>query len=406
MMHLKRMAAILLAALVLASCLCGALADEESFYTPVTGTSATFRKYLVLDQNANVPGVTFTFTIAPGSAQAAYVDQDTGARYAAVYAGDDARVTGAPTAGTAAFAATDAKLTTVATGDQVTLASGEAYVVKNVSVDFSGVSFKEPGIYRYVITEDANTYNGVTNDSATTRVLDVYVISDLTQDPTGKTLKIAAYLLHTGDDAAPLSAGGEDGTAVVDKDDGFTNSYATKNLTFKKLVAGNQGSRVKYFKFTVTLTGGAAGTVYTVDLTNADATAGDKTNPASVTVGEDGTVTQDFWLKHGQSISILGIALNSGYTITEDKAALDADKYTVTATVEGDTKSGDVDIAMDANYAVSDTGLTENATVTYTNTKDGTIPTGVMLTIVPGVVIALIAVAGLMLLRRRRAEHR
>ena len=33
-------------------------------------------------------------------------------------------------------------------------------------------------------------------------------------------------------------------------------------------------------------------------------------------------------------------------------------------------------------------------------------PTGVMLTIGPGVVIALIAVAGLMLLRRRRAEHR
>ena len=57
------------------------------------------------------------------------------------------------------------------------------------------------------------------------------------------------------------------------KDKGFTNEYATQDLTFSKTVTGNQGSREKYFQFTVKISNAVAGTKYDVDLTNAVASA-------------------------------------------------------------------------------------------------------------------------------------
>ena len=44
------------------------------------------------------------------------------------------------------------------------------------------------------------------------------------------------------------------------KDKGFTNEYATQDLTFSKTVTGNQGSREKYSQFTVKISNAVAGT--------------------------------------------------------------------------------------------------------------------------------------------------
>ena len=57
---------------------------------PDANLTTTFKKYLVMDENANVPVANFTFKIAPGKAVAA-----SGSRV--IYAGNDSsRVTGSP----------------------------------------------------------------------------------------------------------------------------------------------------------------------------------------------------------------------------------------------------------------------------------------------------------------------
>ena len=191
----------------------------------------------------------------------------------------------------------------------------EKYAKKTATLDFSACAFTEPGVYRYVITE-SGTNQGITNDADLTRIVDVYV-NDASDD-TGKKLTIAGYVLHSNEDDDPDVAMGDDagstGAYVATKSQGFTNSYDTSDLTFRKEVSGNQASRDKYFEFTVKIAAAVPGTVYQVDLTGADATSGSnastiaentgKTNPDSLTIGEDGTVTQKFYLQHLSLIHI------------------------------------------------------------------------------------------------------
>lgn len=160
----------------------------------------------------------------------------------------------------------------------------------------------------YIVTE-SGTNQAVTNDADATRVVDVYVndASDNAEDRTVSIdykLKIAGYVLHSNaDDAPDVSLGennGSTGSYVGTKSQGFTNSYDTSDIFIAKHVSGNQASRDKYFEFTVKITDAVPGTVYDVDLSDADATTKanaatitaneGKTNPATLTVGADVTV--------------------------------------------------------------------------------------------------------------------
>ena len=384
---MKKWTSILLAVLMVSLMVfspVSALAEQVT-YTAIPGTTVDFNKYLVFDADANVPNVTFEYEIAAGEAVAAANGK------AAVLAG-----VGTPTVGTAAFTTADSKLTEVAAGDTVTLDAGEAYVKKAVTIDFSGCSFDEPGIYRYVLTEketaDAmgTTYDTQLGDgfTAKTRYVDVYV-----QDE-NNILKVMGYVIHKDTEAPAVSdAMGTTASGQDNKSDGFVNEYATKNLTFDKTVTGNQGSKDKYFAFTVTISGAVVGTKYDVDISGAEAKSGhtsatiadnqDKDNVTELTVGADGTVTQIFYLKHGQSITIKGLAEGTQYSITEN-----AEDYKSTK-----TDSGNGTIAA------------EDVTVNFVNERSGAVPTGVMLTVVPGVVIVAIAVVALVLLGRRKKEE-
>ena len=73
-----------------------------------------FKKYLIVDQDATVPNITFEYSIAPGEGIPA---SD----------GNMEVLPGIPgaTVGTATFASTDTTNTTVTTGDQVTLDAGD-----------------------------------------------------------------------------------------------------------------------------------------------------------------------------------------------------------------------------------------------------------------------------------------
>lgn len=394
------------------------MAEGKDAYTAVAGGKATFEKYLIMKDNAEVPNVTFRFTAAP----AEKIDASKDAGTLKVYKG-----VGTPTIKDVTFAPADTKTTYDAVQDlpsgvnvqkqtdgkttnkdNLTLGDGEKYARKDVTVDLSGISFNEPGVYRYVITEAANATNaanGISNDADDTRILDVYV-----EDTGAGALKVAGYVLQNGDATGVVKT---DGSGVAEKSKGFANKYTTNDLTISKTVKGNQASRDEYFKMTVTLSG-IAGNVYNIDLTNADATTkkngvneGTYTNPSTITVGADGTVKQEFWLQGGQSIVIKGITANASYTVAEDPATVDAEAYTPTAAVTGDdAKKDSTKIAMDTtSYAVTDDALTKDTTVAFTNTKEGTIPTGIIMSVAPYAAIVLLGGAGATIVMRKKKEE-
>ena len=380
--HARFLTTLLAAVLLVAAALPSAFAFK---YTAVAGTSTTFYKYLVMDVDANVPNATFAFTVAPGTAIAATENR------VAVLAG-----IGTPTIADVTFAPTDST-TAGLPSDTDTATAGLQYATQTAKVDFSGISFTEPGIYRYIVTETATTNQGVTNDESATRTLDVYVTDN------DGALEVSSYVLHTGTDAP--AAGTDKGSADVsntgdklgDKSAGYTNTYDTSNLTFSKTVSGNQASRDKYFAFTVTIRGAVAGTVYDVDLTKADVNISANPNDATTCIGNavtqpqrltvpaDGTVTQVFYLQHGQEITIKGLAKGTEYAVTENP-----EDYKQTAP---DNASGTI--------------VSEDVTAAFTNTRSGVIPTGVLLTVAPFAAIMAVGAVGILVMvgkKRKRAE--
>lgn len=396
----------------------------NSYGTGVAGGTTKFNKYLVIDEGDLVPELTFAYSIQAGTA----ISADIANNKVAVYAGPVVKngdVVTAPTVGTAAFTSTDTAATTVATGDSVTLTSGKAYAKKEVSIDFSGVKFTEPGVYRYILTEQEITdakgisydtqLKDTTNGTAKQRILDVYV-TDNSTTTAPPALAVSGYVLHELAYAPTKDATGygthdtdadESTTDVVelaDKSDGFVNSLTAYDLEFGKNVNGNQASHDKYFAVTVTLNGVLPNTSFVVSYAddsnrntkdgNADINIAANPNaattvitsevvqPTTISVPNDKTtVSQTFYVQHGQSIVIRGIPTGTQYTITENE-----EDYKPSVKVNNDDRS-------DTNSASGT--ISEDTLVSFINTRNGVIPTGVLLSVAPWVIAGIVIIGGI-----------
>lgn len=363
----------------------------------VTGGSAAFDKYLVLEKQANVPNATFNFTIAAGQAIPASVGADDANTSPQVLAGVQ------PTAVTitpATFSPADQTKTAVATGDVLTLGADEKYADKTVTVSFANVDFPAPGIYRYLITESATSIPGVTNDATTTRTMDVYVTSDA-----AGALSVSGYVLHDGTDIAKAAGASGGADSYGNKPSGFTNRYATSDLTIAKNVDGAMASRAKYFKLDLSITDAAVGTKYTVDLSNAEATTSAGTNPAEITVQTGGTATASFYLKHGQSVKVQGVTANTVYTVAED---LDANEgYRPYYKLDSGTTQGTKTQGSSCQPAGDHTIGADDDVVTFTNERNVTVPTdastGIFVTAGVGVA-ALAALVAFFASKKKKEE--
>lgn len=360
--------------------------------------TTTFDKYLVMDKEANVPIASFSYAVTAGQAKSYDIDGKT----FEVLAGVDASkvsVTGTG-AGVISYAPGD----TTASDENALVKnydnSTEKYAKKTATLDFSNCKFTEPGVYRYVITE-TGTNQAVTNDADATRIVDVYVYDD--SDADAKKLTIAGYVLHSNENDSPsLSMGENNGTAGSyddTKSQGFTNEYDTSDLTFRKEVSGNQASHDKYFEFTLNIADAVAETVYDVDISGADSVSGSnsatieantgKTNPTKLTVGEDGTVTQKFYLQHGQEVTVNGLAKGTTYEVLENKE---------------DYKSTEAGVAGYED-AVDGTVASEDINTSYLNTREGIIPTGVAMTVAPFAVVTLLGGCGVASILMRKKDN-
>lgn len=434
-------------------------------YTSVNGGTTTFDKYLVMDNKANVPNVTFTYSI---SAPENNIAADTTNGKLAILKGvgtpsfksNDLANTGSNTAGEVKFIPTDSTIAekdvnthkdtvSFSTTDDIT---DEKYAKKTLTIDFSSVTFTEPGVYRYIIAE-SGTNQGVTNDTTLKRTLDVYVEdakawydaqtdkTDLIDPGNTKQLKVTGYVMYSDD---ITTAPGSEGTPAGTKSSSYTNTYNTHDLTFSKTVTGNQGSKDKYFKFTVTIDNLTQGTILDVDLTNADSTeikaspnvattviTSNYTNPAqlvantttsSYTVGDGTTestkkITATYYLQHGQSIKIMGIPDGASYTIKEGyedytpSVAIkapeeDSNNWDNISGEQGTNLIAGSNDSINKEYSVSDSVIKADAQADFTNNRSGFIPTGIILSVAPTAIIGLIVIGGIVFLIIRNKKRK
>lgn len=391
--------------LTMAMLLNGTTVFAANQYTGVNGSSVNIEKYLVVKSTAKVPNVTFNFTITGKTGIDASTDG------VQVFAGNDAsRVEGTPTIGTAVF--TDADTTyntaqdlvstgiqfTTGTKDPVALTTGQSYAKHDVSVDFTNVKFKEPGIYRYEITEKVDTTGTVTNDADDTRIMDVYVI-----DEKG-ALKVQGYVLHNNESAVK-----QDGTSATGKAVGYVNKMEARDVKVEKKVTGNQASHDEYFKITLKIEKALKNTTYAVDLTNADATTttnGANTtihkNAATITTDNSGNATVEYWLQDGQSIIVYSMNIGATYEMNEDKEAMNKEGYvaTITSTDKNDAiTNGDYKVSGNIEKTDSD-----QINISFSNERSGVIPTGVIMTVAPFAAVTLLGAAGMVTIKMRKKE--
>lgn len=265
----------------------------------VAGGTTTFDKYLIMKKNANVPNATFSYNVSvPTDDDVAehlegaekYKTQDTNNDYLSVRKGiygiDENGEKVLPTVTNTVFKAGDQTYDEVqkartnkesesytdkaddgvrlydgtlygysvfgddgSVNPDVVLKKGQKYAKHTATVDLSKITFYEPGIYRYKITENDTTEKGITNDWAV-KYLDVYV-----ESADDGELSIAGYVLHSSQTMQPKGDSASPGSNNPDeKNKGFKNEYNTGDLVLEKKVTGNQGFRDQYFKFHIDIT--------------------------------------------------------------------------------------------------------------------------------------------------------
>ena len=341
----KLMAIVMVFALIFA--FAAIPASAATTYTPIGG-STTITKNLVVESDANIPDITFGYTITRGTPVAAtsntieILASEVGASIG------NAAFSNSDTANTIAGLPTDAQ------GSPTT---GKKYAQKSVTVTFPANSFTKPGVYRYVINETDGQKPGVTYDT-TSRYLDVFVVAD----PATNVLSVDSYVLRNS-----ATTIGTDGAYTSDPDvksSGYTNTVTQYDFQFSKAITGNQGDKNKLFTFTLNITNAIPGT-YPVE------TTGVSSNVSSITIGSDGTYTGNIDLTDGSVVRIVNLNKDAVCTVSED-----AEDYTPTYVIDNGSSvsgnnSGQITLA-DADHSVA-----------FTNTRNGIIPTGVLLTVAP-----------------------
>ena len=360
----KRLAAILMAAVMMTAIAVPAFADDGQTDNASSTTSSeaaakagdkdagkitsmAFTKTVDAANETYQPEETFTFTVAGVGVTSGETYDDH-----VVYAGNAAGVTGTITADS------------VKTNNE--LMGKQIY---NSSLDFSGISFPQPGIYKFTVSETQGSNADMKYD--TTRNLYVYVRwTDNTQTAT------EVY-------GAAMSKD----TSTGKKSANFENEYKKTNktqedfqdLTISKTVTGSQGDISKYFEFTLTITSGSNRKYYNVS-TVADNTEEGKNK---IEAGKPYT----FKLKHGQSIVIEDLSGNDSYTVSENNYTADGYK----------TKIG-----SDETRTKTETMPRSATTVAFENNKEAVNPTGIIMNYGPYIaMIVAAAVLGFVFLRKR-----
>ena len=241
-------------------------ASAETTYTPIGG-STSFVKNLVVDSDANIPNITFTYSIKRGTAVPATTSPIPTIEILVSEGGGG-------TVGTAAFSNNDTQNTInglPTDADPSSPTPDKKYAQKNVSISLPNTSFTKPGVYRYEITEKTdNPLPGVTYDPNPIRYMDVFVLANENDE-----LYVQNYVFRKA--ATKIDLQGHYVDDPDEKGSGYINILTQYDFDFSKTISGNQADKNKRFAFTLNIQNALPG-VYKVE-TN-DVTG----NPTSITV--------------------------------------------------------------------------------------------------------------------------
>jgi hypothetical protein len=327
-----------------------------------------------VDKDANIPDITFSYGISAGSAS----DPDT----------DEMEIMAGPTTGvtvgTAAFTSADTASATAGTPSASD--TEHKYASKNVTVTFPANIFTKPGVYRYKITQNEPGTSGVTYDANEERYPDVFVVDN------AGTLSVNTCKLTTAATTIDPQTGATNTTYNNAKSSGYTNEITQYDLIFNKVITGNQGDKNKVFDVTLSVSNAVPGT-YVVQTTDDVRTTDDATEkPTTITITAGGSQTVTYKLTNGSQVKIIGLNSGAKYTISEDN-----DDYTATYKINSGT-------AQNGN-TTSEQTLSANTTVEFTNTRNGIIPTGIIIAIAPYVIgLCLFGAVVIFMLGRKKRQ--
>lgn len=247
----------------------------------------------------------------------------------------------------------------------VTFNEGDTGTEKNISITYP--TYASVGIYSYTVKETPGNTAGMTY-AEKEYTLVVYVVND---DVNGG-VKVAGSKLADANDK---------------KHDKFENKYEAGSLAVTKVVAGELGEKGKTFNFTVTFTQPQN----KVARSTISYLVGTETKTLTFT---NGTATANISLKDGETITFNNVPYTVSYNVTEDNANQD---------YNGTIKNGDYVVNYNnCNGTIS----AATTTATVTNTKGGTIDTGITTDSLPYVMLlGFVILAGAALIIKRRVAH-
>ena len=306
-----------------------------------------------------------------------------------------------------------------------------------IKISFKPAAFATPGVYRFVVTENAATganrqdveamkvtVDGVEKPYQTQRFLDVYV--RLKEGGAAGEKEIYGYVLHSGDTGFSSNATGNKKTGHKnsgydgdgnkqgknDTPQGYTR-YTPRKLKVDKKISG-MINKDNLFPFTVNLFHNAAGTVKfdNPDLQVKVKMPGESTYTVKKASDIPGLGAK---LKDNQSLEIIGLPKTTTYNVKENNST--------SLTIKSDVR-----FSEDVAHPVPDTAavttetvapgqdsterggtnklLEKDSHVAYHNHIDEITPTGVVLTVAPyAMMLAVAGSMGFMFFNRKKEEE-
>jgi len=296
------------------------------------------------------------------------------------------------------------------------------YASKSFKLDFTGIAFDNPGIYRYVLTE---TSNNSYIPASSPLYIDVWVNRAGT-DPVGdatnyNTCVVAGVVAHTAQKLTITNS-----SSVADKVS-YLKSVSTQkslNLTMKQTASGNQASKLESYSYAINFTGGTPNAKITYKKNSGDIT--------SIQLDNNGAASYTFDLLDGDSVVFKCLSEGTGYSAKisdESKAKMKSLGLSTGVYIEKDNSTGtetDSDVVSDDGatntrigttadikdlntstsvYEIADTHLSANTTVDFKIYKQGAIPTGIIMNVAPYAIALLAGAFGLIIFVIKRREH-
>lgn len=272
--------------------------------------------------------------------------------------------------------------------------SGSAYTQNILKADGSALKVSDLGIkgigkYVYKMVEANGGTPGVdynSQDSTNALYIVVQAANQLNNDGTPNGSIDYYVTLHRGSATGGKTTGANAFTNYYGKDHDNNDTVFSIDLT--KIVHGKFSDINTPYNFNVSLTGTTNKTYYGATYTHGS------------TIGKIAiSGSNDFQLKHEQTVTLNNIPAGVSYTITETDTL--GNEWKTTYTV------GDSDAVENKTVSSAEGGIAADTSITFTNTHMGVPDTGVILDNAPYILMLAVVAGGAMMLviKKRREEE-